>query len=822
MGADRVLESKVSSATFAALEFPSLLRVIACLATTDLGVERLSSLEPFSTVEALETQRRQYEEARRLLVGQPLLPYCERPFLPLLAALEGGSGRSLNGKDLVEVAHLLRISANAIARIEQAEPPCEALAERVAMIPSSDELRRVLKKTFDGRGEIREDATPRLAELKGKLRRVRQRVYGLLKSSQETYSDDLEDTIPMRGGRLVLMMQAGARGRLQGLVHGRSGSGRSFYFEPLAAVEENNQLQQTSEEEEAEKRRILADVIRRLRAAWPCIEAHVAWVAELDHLQASVRFAEHCEGRLADLAPRHEVKLVGARHPLIDPVLAELRRQSLDTEGHQDAIVPLDLELSKQTRALVVTGPNAGGKTVALKTLGLLALAHQCGLPIPAAAGTRLPFFRTVVATVGDDQDLLADRSTFSGRLLRLKEVWEVADEDALVLLDELGSGTDPDEGAALSTAILESLIERRCVVFVTTHLSQVAAVALETEGAHCAAMLFDSRSGRPTYRLLPGPPGGSEALALARRLGLPEQWLERAEALLGSEHRELRRLLTEIENSRRQLAETQSKLDEELADAETLRQRHVELEAELRRERKTVARTLRQELEEFRRQTQRTLREEVEALRQAAREAASRPKKAPAPPKKGQAAETAAKLFAEAPVFVEEDAGEELPVEVGGTVRHRRLGWQGTVEKLERGKAHISVKGKLLRCSADDLVGVPASAGRKKPAGSGSSRLDKIRRESSQRAGQPESQGAQQLELIGLRVEPALERLDRFIDQALLASHGTVRVVHGYGSGRLRQAVREFLRNHRAVASLRPGKADEGGDGATMVALVG
>lgn len=821
-----MLEHTVSSATQAALEFPSLLRLIACLATTDLGGQRLQEIAPFESAEALQQHRRLFEDAQRLHIGQPLLPYCERPFAPLLEAL-AGNGQTLTGKDLVEVARLLVMAADAVERVRQSEPPCEALGELAEAQPSTAELRRVLKKTFDSRGEIREDATPRLAEIKGKLRRVRQRVYGLLKSSLEAHKDDLEDTIPMRGGRLVLMLQSGARGRLQGLVHGRSGSGRSFYFEPLAAVEENNQLQQTSEEEEAEKRRILADVIRRLRDAWPDIETQVEWVALLDHLQASVRFADACDGRLAEMAPRHDLRLVGGRHPLIDPALAPLRSEALGTEGHLDAVVPLNLELSASTRALVVTGPNAGGKTVALKTLGLLALAHQCGLPIPVAVGTRLPFFRSVVATVGDDQDLLADRSTFSGRLLRLKEVWEVADEDALVLLDELGSGTDPDEGAALSTAILESLIERQSLVFVTTHLGQVAAAALENEGAHCAAMLFDSRTGRPTYRLLPGPPGGSEALALARRLGLPTQWLERAESLLGSEHRELRRLLSEVEASRRQLAETQARLDEELADAETLRQRQADLEADLRRERKTLGRDLKRQLEDFRQETQRALGEEVEALRRATQAVRVQPKssKAPVktPPKRTQAAETTAKLFAEAPVFSPQDTIEEVDLQVGGTVQHRRLGWKGVLEKLERGKAQVRVQGKLLRCKEADLAGVGGQGAAPSPSSGSSrkSRLETVQRESRERSWQPEGQSAQEIGLIGQRVEPALEQLDRFIDQALMASYGTLRVVHGHGTGRLRKAVRDFLKRHRAVASIRSGKANEGGDGATIVQLV-
>ncbi len=794
----------LSDATASALELGSLLRLVAHKAATDLGRERVVAARPAADEARLEGRRRRFEEARRLVAARALVPYCEHPFAALLAALAAG-GRDLGGRDLVELRTLLAIAAEAAVRVAAADPPCAELAALAAELPDLGELRRMLERTFDPRGEIREDATPRLAELRRRLRSARQRIYSELRSLAAEHREHLsEETIPLRGGRLVLMLQAGARGRMPGLVHGRSGRGKSFYFEPLEAVEGNNRLQQTSEEEEAEKRRILAELIARLRADLDAVEAHAAFVAELDRQQAAVRFAELCQGRLVDLAPRHRLELREARHPLLDPSLGELRREALGTAGHTGPVVPLDLELTAEHRVLVVTGPNAGGKTVALKTLGLLALAHQCGLPIPAAAGSRLPFLRGVVATVGDDQDLLADRSTFSGRLLRLREAWDAAGPDALILLDELGSGTDPDEGAALATAILEGLVERRSLVMITTHLSQVAARALEADGAFCAATLFDSATGRPTYRLVPGPPGGSEALALARRMGLPRQWLERAEELLGTEHRDLRRLLEEVERSRQELAAIRAELEVELADAERLRRRLAEQEAALAAERKALAKTLKRELEAFRDDTRRRLDGEVERLRSELETGR----------RKGLAGAAAERLFAAAPDYDEEEEGGE--VAVGGGVRHRRLGWTGTLEKLDdRGRAQVRTGGKLLTCRAEDL----AAAATEAPAG----KRKRYRPSARAASGEPQAPAAvSELKLIGQRVEPALEALDRFLDRALLASLPAVRIVHGHGSGRLRKAVRKHLRGHPAVASQRPGRANEGGDGATVVELAG
>ena len=795
----------LSAASAQALELPSFLRLLAERAATDLGHERLLGLEPLADRDELEVRRRRFDEARRLLAARTLVPSSERPLAPVLLSLRDVNA-TVTGRDLVLLGDLLSASTDSVGRIREAEPPCPALDELAADLAPADELLSLLRRTFDSRGEIREDATPRLKELRSRIRGARQHIYEQLSTLIDEHREHLsEETIPMRGGRLVLVLQSGARGRVPGLVHGRSGSGRSFYFEPIDAVDGNNRLQQAVEDEEAEKRRILREVLSKLRESTETIAAHANWLGELDALQAAQRFADLCGARLADLAPRHELIMVRARHPLLDPRLAALRREALGTEGHRGDVVPLDVTLSNELRALVVTGPNAGGKTVALKTVGLLMVLHQCGLPIPAAAGTRLPVLDALVATVGDDQDLLADRSTFSGRLLRLKEAWQSASPDALMLLDELGSGTDPEEGAAISQALLEGLVEKRSLVLVTTHLSQVAATALDTEGAFCAAMEFDPSSGEPTYRLVPGPPGGSEALSLAYRLGLPSSWLERAESLLGSDHRQLRRLLAEVERHRQELTETRGQLETELRDAEKLRIRLAERETELATEKRQVAKTLKRQFEDFRRQTLERMRGEVEALR----------KEFTAGRRKGLATKAVERLFETAPELPDQEPPVvEQPLAVGGRVQHRRLGWQGTLEKLERGRAQVDIGGKSVLCKEKDLFGLGKTAAAKPKQTSSSGRGQ------SQSPADRIDEAPRELMLVGQRVEPALERLDRFLDRALLASSNEVRIIHGHGSGRLRSAVREHLRGHPAVGRQRSGDDHEGGDGATLVEL--
>jgi DNA mismatch repair protein MutS2 len=795
----------LSQATAQALEFPGLLAVVSRFAASDLGRDRALALRPFLEEDELRARRILFEEASRLVGERGLVPDFEVVLGDLLMRLTSGRP-PLEGIDLVRLADLGKTTRSAAVRILEAVPPCPALAALAGQLPDLDPLLKRVERTLDRRGEVREDASPRLAALRRQIRSVRGQIYRELGEFVAGHQEDLsEETIPMRGGRLVVMLQAGARGRSGGLVHGRSATGRSLYFEPLQVVESNNSLQQSVEDEEAERRRILAELIAAARESLPALAEHARFLSELDLLQAAARFGERCGATLPEIGARHDLKLWAARHPLLDPCLAEVREEALGQAGHSGDIVPLDLELDADRRILVVTGPNAGGKTVALKTAGILALLTQCGLPIPAGPGSRVPFLSRLVATVGDEQDLLADRSTFSGRLLRLKEAWEGAGPDSLILLDELGSGTDPEEGAALAAALLEGLLEKGSLGVITTHLAQLAAAALELGGAFCAAMEFDPATGRPTFRLVPGPPGASEALALARRLGLPPEWLDRAEERLGSEHRDLRRLLAEVEKVRQELAETRERLESEHADAAKLRRRLADENAALEEERRTVAKKMKAELDSFRRDTADRLRREVDRLRERFEEGRRR----------NLAAEAVESLFAEAPAFGETAAEPAGPLLVGGPVRHLGLGWQGVLEKLENGRAEVLVRGKRVRSRPEELAPVA-------PGEAPSPLREPAVRERRPRSGREDLDEAaavpSEINLIGLRVEPALEQLDSYLDRALLASRPQVRVIHGHGSGRLRQAVREHLRSHRGIAEIRSGAPNEGGDGATVV----
>ena len=431
---------------------------------------------------------------------------------------------------------------------------------------------------------------------------------------------------------------------------------------------------------------------------------------------------------------------------------------------------------------------------------------------MPAAAGTAVPRFASLVATVGDEQDLLADRSTFSGRLLRLTEAWERAGPSSLALLDELGSGTDPEEGAALAVALLEALVERGGLALITTHLTGLAAAALELPGAACAAMEFDPATGRPTFRLLPGPPGGSEAIALARRLGLARE-LDRTRrgaarpgstATSGACSPSSRRRASELAAAPRRAAPRR----EDAGRATSGRDWSARVPT-LEAERRTIAARSKRELEAFREQVRAELAGEVERLQGRAR------RRAPAESRRGS---DGAALRGGAAVAAPSRGGERRAA--GGRRAEcaiARSAGRGRLEKLDGDRAEVRVAGKRLRSAAEELISVGTAA---PPAAPGKAAATPAVRPSPRMPEAPEV--AAELHLIGQRVEPALDALDGYLDQALRAGRAEVRVVHGHGTGRLRDAVREHLASHPAVAASRPGDPNEGGNGATVVRLRG
>ncbi len=828
-----------SSATSEALEFPALLRVVAGLAVTDAGRRLVYAISPRTDPDEIELRRVRYAEiARERGEGGALVPVLDQELLDLRRQLQTG-GRGLGGAALLGLVAVIEAGEEVLERLgDHEETPrlaaeVESLRALEAGATETDvtgepigcaALAARLRRSLDRRGAVRDDASPRLRTLVQDARRtqasVETQVHAYVREHGQRLADD---STPMRGGRFSVLLPSGSRGRLSGLVRGRSASGRSFYFEPSEVVEGNDELERLAADKEIERARILAELVRQVLELTPAIIARIDFLAAVDALQAVARFAAQLGAGLAGIAPpapdgsAAALELRGARHPLLDPRLAELREQTLGAAGNRGQVVPLDLALDDD-RTLVLTGPNAGGKTVALKTVGLLCLMTQAGLPVPAAPDSRFPIFDHLVAVVGDDQSVLGEQSTFSARLLRLREVWRRAGPRTLVLLDEVGAGTNPEEGAALGIALLEGLVESASMGVLTTHLTQLAAAALESEAASCAAMSFDPDSGLPTYRLVIGPPGGSRALALARRLGLPAAWLERAEHFLGSEHQQLRRVLERNERRRERLLDREAELARLIAATEAERDRFETRQASLQAARERLGQAVRHEVDALRRANRKR-------LDQALAELASQPrpgKRAFARAAGGlhreldrdasAAGDRASAATCEPAARAKPDPApgatpeRPRPLVAGAPVRHRPLGWVGELQEVSGDRATVLVRGKRVRVAADALQAI-APVERARSSG--------VRVQASS-APAVESE----LMLIGQMVEPALDSLDAYLDRALASGRERVRVVHGHGSGRLRRAVREHLRGHPAVAGFDPAPPSAGGDGATEVVL--
>lgn len=832
--------SGCSAATSEALEFPSLLAVLAGFASTDIGGRAVRAIAPETDRDEIERRRVRYAEIAREVERDGVLVPSLDGLLDLRSHLEG-DGRGLGGPELLDLAAAIEASEEVLGRLESldATPQCagevEALrrieADAAEAVPPGQHgggcagLASRLRRMLNRRGEVRDDATPRLRTLVRDARRTQASVEASLQAWVREHGNALaDDSTPMRGGRLSVLLPSGSRGRLAGLVRGRSASGRSFYFEPSEVVEGNDEIERIASDREVERSRILAELVAQVQVLTPAIVARIDFLAAVDAMQAAARFAVDVDAVLATVAsdgPAGRAPLLelrGARHPLLDPRLADRRELALGAAGNRGVVVPLDLKLDDH-RTLVLTGPNAGGKTVALKTVGLLCLMNQAGLPVPAGQDSRLPILDHVVAVVGDEQSVLDEQSTFSARLLRLREVWRRAGPSTLVLLDEVGAGTNPEEGAALGIALLEGLVERGSLGILTTHLTQLAAAALESQSASCAAMGFDPQNGLPTYRLVVGPPGGSQALALARRLGLPPAWLERAEHFLGSEHQKLRRVLERNERLRERLLEREAELARQTAETETARARFETRQESLRAARERLGKALGREVDALRRANRRRLDEALAGLSSTSRGPGKRAFARAAASLHGEldrdlaaAADRASRTAGEidpAPEREPEESSqpeEQRPLVAGERVRHRSLGWLGELVELRGDQATVLVRGKRVRTPGADLLAV---AGGERPA-PGRVRV--------QRSPAPSVEA--ELLLIGQLVEPALDSLDAYLDRALAAGRDRVRVVHGHGSGRLRRAVREHLRSHSAVAGFDPAPPSAGGDGATEVLL--
>lgn len=772
-----------------------------------LGRERAQRMLPDLPVEEIRLSQERIGEWKSLELRAEAPGAAEIDDLrPLLVLLGRGAG-VLDGEQLYRFLPFLDHLA-ALRRLrEQAERHSEAyprLREILATLEDYTAIRHRLRRSVTVSGEILDTASVELARIRSDLLAAQQRASGLLEEIRGRLSDGREESfVTLREGRFVLSVRSQLRGRLPGLVHGRSASGQSVLVEPLDAVETNNRVAEAREDERLEEATILRELTEALRGHAPAFTAAFESAGLLDLIRAQARLALELRAEAPALNEEGRLRIAQGRHP----ILAEAEARG------GTKVVPLDLELLPDRPVLLISGPNMGGKSVALKTVGLLMIMAKAGLHVPAADGTELPLLDDLFVDLGDEQSIEGDLSTFAGHLRNVGILWRDATDRSLVLLDELGGGTDPEEGAALAMAILEGLAERGSMTLATTHLTSVKAFVGEQTRMQNASMEFDAATMTPRFRLQVGEPGRSRAFDIARTILPGSDLLERAERFRSPLLVQMDRLLGEVDREKARLEREQSAMAEErhrLQSVTEARDRQAarlrERIARLRSDRESSLGRLYRETEEYLEGLRRTLEERAKekpaaaalpevrgAMREVSRRAVAASRRKPAP------------------------KGRALP---GEEVRPGRMAWLSSLSALVRidrvaeDKVWVDWQGRRLELPLTALEEVPEAARAPRP-------IPAARPVSA--AAREESEGervSRELDLRGLRAEEALEILERFLDKASMQGHHQVRIVHGKGTGALKRGVEKRLKTHPLVSAFRMGELNEGGWGVTVAEL--
>ncbi|MEA3439912.1 MAG: endonuclease MutS2, partial [Chloroflexota bacterium] len=714
----------------------------------------------------------------------------------------------LDPGDLLDIKYTL-IAARTLRRtLERFEEQYPILTDMVFQIPEPVGVIDKISSALSERGEILDTASARLGQIRHDLRIVHDRLLQRLErmlNDPKTAQYLQELLVTQRDGRYVLPLRAEFKGRIKAIIHDTSSSGATLFIEPLAVVELNNQYRELQLEERDEERRILAELSSLVaQNAFEIIHT-VEIVATIDLAFSRAKYAlkiNATEPTLRSIEPRGSrhpgtiLRLFNARHPLLDP----------------ETVVPIDVELDPQTYAMVITGPNTGGKTVTLKTVGLLALMAQSGMHIPAASSSEISIFYNIFADIGDEQSIEQSLSTFSGHITNIIRILNQANEKCLVILDELGAGTDPQEGAALARSLLNHLLERRIATLVTTHHPELKTYAHSTSGVVNASVEFDLKTLQPTYHLTIGLPGRSNALAIAQRLGLPEPIITEARSDISPEDLQVEDLLAEIHLQRELSHKARADAEDAYREAESLRLQLLERLDKIEDERRDILEGARLEAA----QQVQDIQEEIAGVRKELARA-----RQPL-----EVLEHIEEQVEEIEQITEQPAKREVPVvgikrrraiRLGDQVQLRRLGTRGVVSALSEEEAEVQVGMMRIRTRIVDLEPTEFSENDEIRDSKHTASSDKPTTELTD--GRPPSPGIE-LDLRGQRADDALDALERYIEKAYLSGLPYARIIHGKGTGRLRSAVRDALQGYPFVKSFKPGTDKEGGDGVTVVKL--
>jgi DNA mismatch repair protein MutS2 len=783
-----------------ALEFDRIVDAVRGFALTPMGEARLARLSPSTDPQKVAQLLAATSEAAVFISKHGVFPLNATTDLPQIVDSLAIHGRALEPVRLLSFASFLesvdetrtaiRRVASTFPLLEQASAPAASFTGEIAQT----------RDKIDPSGEVLDHASQELKMIRERLRKQRTRLRSTLESylrGKETAKYLQEQVITERSGRYVLVVKSEHRAGIPGIVHGSSTSGASLFLEPLSTVEINNDIVALEEQEQEEVRRILLALTDAFRGRAGDIQRTIEVATELDVRQARARYSASIDGVEPRLSTDGAFELQAARHPLIKQP------------------VPVTIKILPPATALLITGPNTGGKTVALKTAGLLALMMQAGIRVPAADGSRLPVFRSIFADIGDEQSIEANLSTFSGHITNIASMDRSLGTPALVLLDEVGSGTDPIEGGALGVAVVDHFRRRGATVIATSHYDALKTYASTTDGVATAAFGFNAETFAPTYQLLYGSPGRSLALEMAARLGLNPSVVESARQNLSAREAQLAEHLAKIDRDMRALEHEQRLATRERETLEATEARMRQREDALKQREETFRRRLTEELDTQVRQARREIDEVIAGLKEktsaiaqdAARPAVSTGETGAARTDARSAVESVVKRFLDPIGPPEEKVATQAPA-VGDRVVLTGLGLEAIVTAIHDGVADLDVRGKRMRASVRDLR-VTGAAPPLPP-----------QRVNVHVELQPREHSPADLNVIGCTVDEALARAERFLDESLLTDQRVVRLIHGYGTGQLKRALAGFLQQHPLVARFATAPPEQGGGGVTVVEL--
>jgi DNA mismatch repair protein MutS2 len=820
-----------------ALEFDRIVTVVSGLAVTPTGEARLAELTPAVDAARVIALQRATTEGTRFLADHPGFPLRAPSDLDAILDALSVEGRALEALRLLKLGDYLESieqSRQAIRRVGSAFPILSQQVDAVASF--AGEIADVRRK-IEPSGDVADNASPALAQIRDRLRRQKQRLRSTLDSflrGRETAKYLQEQVVTDRNGRHVLMVRAEHRSAIPGIVHGGSTSGASLFVEPLETVEINNEIVALEEQEMEEVRRILLALTDAFRRRPDELERTVEVATALDVIQARARFSLMTGAVEPIVAADGTFELRGARHPLLMRRVAERLEEyeesnpesrGPDPESRIPDPVPVDIFLTPPTRVLLITGPNTGGKTVALKTAGLLAAMAQSGLHIPVDVGSRIPVFKSLFADIGDEQSISASLSTFSAHITNIVSMDRTLALPALVLVDEIGAGTDPVEGGALGIAIIDHFRKRGAHLIATTHYDSLKSYASTTEGVESAAFGFKAETFAPTYRLLYGSPGRSLAIEIAARLGLPPSVIAAARENLSDREKQLAEHLARVDQDLGRLEAERRALGKDraaLADTErALRSR----EESVREREDTYRRRLNAKLDDQLRESRREIDSIIEGLKaktselseQAARRAAAGISTGEAGSVRSDARAALERVVGRLKTGTEsgrsgaQSASEpQGPIEPGARVTVGGLGLEGVVIDIHGKQAEIDMKGKRLRAPLRDLRVIGGAAQAESVTARVKVNVDL----------QPREGLLSEVNVIGCTVDEAISRVEKFLDESTVSDLNVIRIIHGHGTGQLRRGLAAFLKEHPLVAKFDLAPTNQGGGGVTVVEL--